>query len=64
MAFDRTCSKSKCAQKAKAMIEKTEGFFPVLTMKRRGDPGAHSLVKMCGRSTEMDMTFLGGKVLV
>ena len=58
------CSKSKWVQKMQAVVEKTEDFFPVPTEKGRGNPGAHTLARMWERSTEMDITFLGGKKLV
>lgn len=57
MAFDSTCGKSKWAQKMQEVIEKTEDFFLVLPEKGRSNPGAHTLARMWGRSTEMDMTF-------
>lgn len=61
LAFDSTCSRSKWAQKTQAVVEKTEDFFPVLTEKGRGNPGAHALARMWGMSTEMDVTFVGGQ---
>lgn len=50
-------------RKMQAVVEKTEDFFPALTEKGRGNPGAHALARMWEGSAETDMTFWWDEML-